>query len=408
MKANRDPQEMIWTPTEKSLGVQFDWLQAIAPGEFGRIFLEQMCIAVLGWCHTMCLNRSRQRRRLRRLLEDWKNIMDHSYNAEMTEEVKVWFQENNWQWTPETPDGIPLAGPLATWTETEVCRTMLGYLMIGIPLDLYAPYELCSLYWYSDYLLNALYQSAMEFIAMKPDVLSAMAASNKKKDTTKVSRDINRKKSSKEKHSHRKGKKKLEVKEQKSKAENVGDPTSEEYKRIMEEKMRLSLIIQVERLMCQGMIRLCLSLKKLALVIAPPNGFSSEQQRFQQRYGCFVTIIRPEPLSYEQYKESVETSDLPVEKLLLMAFDAFFRAQRAVAHIMENSLELDSNLSEHLRGVDRIAKANSLAIRLLSDSIKGSEIVEGLPFIASWDFRVAKQHSVEYFYPCLILKRASK
>lgn len=38
-------------------------------------------VQVQGQAYALCLNRCRQRRRLRRQLEDWRNIFDHGFNA---------------------------------------------------------------------------------------------------------------------------------------------------------------------------------------------------------------------------------------------------------------------------------------------------------------------------------------
>lgn len=48
-----------------------------------------------------------------------------------------------------------LQGPVTAWVEVQAARTMLGHLMLGCPLELYHPAELCCIYWYCDYLLNA-------------------------------------------------------------------------------------------------------------------------------------------------------------------------------------------------------------------------------------------------------------
>lgn len=44
-------------------------------------FLTYLQPQVQGQVYALCLNRCRQRRRLRRQLEDWKNIFDHGFNA---------------------------------------------------------------------------------------------------------------------------------------------------------------------------------------------------------------------------------------------------------------------------------------------------------------------------------------
>ena len=48
----------------------------------------------------MCLNRCRQRRRQRRLLEDWRNMLDHAFNADLTPELQDFLDARGWRWLP--------------------------------------------------------------------------------------------------------------------------------------------------------------------------------------------------------------------------------------------------------------------------------------------------------------------
>lgn len=56
---------------------------------------------VQGWCHSMCLNRSRQRRRHRRGMEDWANLLEHALNADASPDFRDWLHHRSaWQWQP--------------------------------------------------------------------------------------------------------------------------------------------------------------------------------------------------------------------------------------------------------------------------------------------------------------------
>lgn len=58
-------------------------------------------VQVQGWCHTMCLNRSRQRRRHRRGMEDWANLLEHALNADASPSFQHWLHHRSaWQWQP--------------------------------------------------------------------------------------------------------------------------------------------------------------------------------------------------------------------------------------------------------------------------------------------------------------------
>jgi len=61
-----------------------------------------------------------------------------------------------------------MQGPLAAWVEHEAAWTATAHLMLGAPLDLYAPHEYCSIYWYCDFLLGAGQHAYNEFEQLKP------------------------------------------------------------------------------------------------------------------------------------------------------------------------------------------------------------------------------------------------
>lgn len=58
-------------------------------------------VQVQGWCHAMCLNRTRQRRRHRRGMEDWANLLEHALNADASPTFQHWLRHRSaWQWQP--------------------------------------------------------------------------------------------------------------------------------------------------------------------------------------------------------------------------------------------------------------------------------------------------------------------
>lgn len=98
-----------WCPSQHMIAAEFGLHAGVVPEGDTRLFLEQCSIAALGWCHAMCVNRCRQRRRLRRLLEDWRNMSDHACNAEATPELQAALMQQGWKWTPTDEHGLMLA-----------------------------------------------------------------------------------------------------------------------------------------------------------------------------------------------------------------------------------------------------------------------------------------------------------
>lgn len=60
--------------------------------------------------------------------------------------------------------------------------------------------------------------------------------------------------------------------------------------------------MQIERTMCQGFVKLCRGLEELGVLGPPATAvFNTEQERFEQRFGAFQQIYRPEPLGFEHF-----------------------------------------------------------------------------------------------------------
>lgn len=80
-------------------------------------------VQVQGWCHAMCLNRSRQRRRHRRGMEDWANLLEHAFNADASPAFQHWLRHcSGWQWRPPDNPAVRPEDALVGFT----CRFLLN------------------------------------------------------------------------------------------------------------------------------------------------------------------------------------------------------------------------------------------------------------------------------------------
>lgn len=368
-----------WAPSQAMIAAEFGWPCDPAPGEEAAMFLEQCAIAVQGWCHTMCLNRCRQRRRLRRLLEDWRNMTDHAFNAEASEEVQQWFNKHGWTWRPNDDEGYPLAGPVTAWVESISSWTMAAHLSLGIQLDLYAPHEFCAVYWYCDYLLGSGQAAMAEMESMRPQSAKAAAAMG----------------------GVRKG----------GKGKPVKKPAPVVQEGGLEERLAAnSMVVKADRMMCQALMRVGLGLVWLGLVMPPPAPFNSERERFQQRFKVFDQLVRPAPLTYDDFQRSTAPGDITPPRVLLAAYEAFASAQSTIATLESTPMvrALTAQQAQHIAGVKRIAMQNLMALKLLISSISGPAAVKKPPFAVGWDFKIALQHSTTLFFPALVLKSVKK
>ena len=364
-----------WCPSQAMIAAEFGWPTDAPPGGEAAIFLEQCAIAVQGWCHTMCLNRCRQRRRLRRLLEDWHNMTDHAFNAEASEDLQVWFTKQGWKWQASDKDGYPVPGPVSAWVESMSSWTMAAHLSLGMQLDIYAPHEYCSVYWYCDYLLGSMQGAVAELENMKPAKVAGKKGG-------------------------------------KSGGKSAKKPATGVQEVGMEERLAVDAMVgKADRMMCQAFMRVTLGLAWLGLVSSPPAPFNSERERFQQRFGAFEQLVRPTALTYDDFKRSTAPGDITPPRVLLAAYEAFATAQNTI-----NTIEGSANLvraltpqqANHIAGVKRISKQNLMAVKLLINSITGLAATEKPPFTVGWDFKTALQHSTTLYFPALVLKSAKK
>ena len=63
---------------------------------------------------------------------------------------------------------------------------------------------------------------------------------------------------------------------------------------------------QLHRQLCQSHMRLAAGLSRGGYLGSLPSLFNTEEERFQQRFAALSVLFRPEPLTYEQYRASVD------------------------------------------------------------------------------------------------------
>lgn len=66
-----------------------------------------------------------------------------------------------------------------------------------------------------------------------------------------------------------------------------------------------------------------MALEMLGMYIPPEHPFNSEAQRYDQRFASFHLLTRPDPLTYDQFKQSTSTEGVDVVQLLNLACGSF-------------------------------------------------------------------------------------
>jgi len=342
-----------------------------APGAAGPevdLFLEQIVIASSNWAQSMLLNSCRQRRRLRRGLDDWANIYQHALNADMSEEFVAFAKRAQWAWTPPKDEAEAMnefyPGPLSTWVECQTAASEALHLLLGFELELYQPSEYAMVYWYCSVLLGVQRVTSQVMHSYR------CPASGASKASIALPAKPNKKGN-------------------KGRAATPPSPlpdasTARRQAGLIMDAVRTELLSS----MCLGLVRLQLALKVAGIVPDPILTFNSERERFDQRFAAFHTppLVRPEPMGYGQYLEAVASADdMAPEQLLALAIESFAMVRRSHAQIMAQVASAHPQMStavppdqvtEHA-ALDRIAAANTLAANIVIRSLASLPKVEG-------------------------------
>lgn len=344
------------------------------PGPEVKLFVDQVCIAVQGWCLAMCVNRSRQRRRHRRAMEDWSNLLEHALIAD----ASPWFQDwlhhrSSWQWQPppEQADHPEEAlGPCAAWVEKGCAAVLLQHFLLGFELDLYQPKEFCMIYWYCDYLHGTVAVTAPQFLNVQPQ--SGAPASPSKGGLPALSAKSG-------KHTSKKSS---------AKAKAASKPAPQAF-----DSGRLKYTVQevhkaqVGRQMCQGLMRVATGLMACGAIPNPDMPFNSEATRYEQRFGSFAFMQRPMPLLYDQYTAAMDVTGVQASDLLESALANFTAARHGIATLAQSSTQsqlLTEEKLQELKALDRIAVQNSLAVNVLLKTMQQDGRLQHIKI--SWDF----------------------
>ena len=121
------------------------------------------------------------------------------------------------------------------------------------------------------------------------------------------------------------------------------------------------------RLLCQGLMQMAVALSAAGILDPPPLPFNSPAERFEQRFGSFHILTRPEPLTYEHFRPVVDlnvTPDVKPEALLAAAGRSLGNAAqhfKAVATVVVPWQSASEEHAHECASLERVATQNRLA-----------------------------------------------
>ena len=381
------------------------------PGPEVDLFIDQCTIAFQGWAHACCSNRCRQQRRHRKLLEDWRNMVDHAWNADFSVSFRTWAleearfmlptavadrsqqhggeggEEGNQQQQQQQQEEMQFKegdAVLTSMMEVEAASGAALHLMLGFPLQLvHSTAELSSVYWYCGHLFHW----ALNAKVVVSNVVPQMSQSEQTQETVDV------------------------------------------------------MVLRLNQAMCSGMFNLSLAVdlldkkeeeKKVELggddsgnVSASSSAsFSTAKEQYLQRFGCLRVLIRPGFVSYEQYLEvtkqlhedsggkGTQTSSLLTLDGLLGASQVNFEmASQGSKYVLglasqrgsAGAVSLLPTQKEEIEAVGKIATQNMLASKILRALLEKGDAV-----VVSWDWSLSMKHGRLGWYPVAGVKRRER
>lgn len=287
----------------------------------GYEFLHKACDALRQIFRLLCHNRGRQRRYLCRIIELFSGVQVAGQELEKSDLVQKYCREGG--------HAFP-ANPLTSWLDHLAATCMLMHLMLGFDLDLYDPTELCMIYWYCDYLLQA--RIAFQLQRFKHLVQRGSKSAEATGSGPKAAR-------------------KLAQKVHKSMAAEASE-------------LKTGVMVQeAQRLVCQGLARILTALSMEGKIKEALRPLSTEEERFEQRFSTFFLLSSPEPVTYEHYRASTDVSNFSALQLYELAGNCFKQAISVASQALSEEGATEE-LRDRVSPLIRAATANSLATQL--------------------------------------------
>jgi len=292
-------------------------------------------------------NRSRLRRKLRRLLTEWTQLADLGREVDAAggaiaplralgdanPAASVILAESPWA-----------SRAFGGWADAVVSRAQLAHLTLGFNLELYLPHELCMVYWYCEYLM----QDLQETLRVAEASLTQEAAAARGRDAGK---------------GKGRGRGKGKGASGASSAERDGDGGAS----LVRIKMEI-FVLELQKTMCKGLVRLTAGLEAAGrLRQPPPNDFTDGEQNFWQRFGVFHACQRPQPLHHADFAAYTKLDDVTPDRLFTMAGECFASARALAKQLLDLPPGImSSEQTEDIAATDKTAAANAAAAKLVA------------------------------------------
>ncbi|XP_075651589.1 uncharacterized protein LOC142622060 [Castanea sativa] len=273
-------------------------------------YFLQLGQLVINMLKILCTNAAWQRRKLGKMLQDWRVIyvqLELAFRKEFGEVSSIPEDENVC---------VKIFQHILLWVEEQTYWIASRFLILGFELELYSPSEYCMVYWYIYVVL----------IKLSEKTHLKMAAKN---DTGK-----------------RKGKKKRDSPKDVAREYRIPPAV---------------LFLQCQICLAEGLTMMLAALRNEHMILQSRNPFNTEQERFIQHFELLQKACIPDHVSFHSFRESTTYARLST----LVMYNYFKDAQR-IAKEAKSSFSNDPDKLAELRKIEQVAEHNSIALNVIS------------------------------------------
>ncbi|KAH9805292.1 MAK10 [Citrus sinensis] len=265
---------------------------------------------VINMLKILCTNAAWQRRKLGKILQDWRVIY---VQLELALRNEVGEVSSNMD---DEKMSVKILRHVLNWVEEQTYWIASRFLMLGFELDLYSPSEYCMVYWYLYVVLIKLAEKTHFRMAVSNEPIK------------------------------RKGKKKKDSLKDVAKESRVHPAI---------------LFLQCHMCLAEGLTMMLAALRNDLMVLQSQNPFNTEQERFLQHFELLQKACIPDHISYPSFKESTSYARLST----LVMYNYFKDAQR-IAKEIKSSFSNDPEKLAELRRIEQVAEHNGIALNVIS------------------------------------------
>ncbi|KAL9151270.1 hypothetical protein ABFS82_11G042300 [Erythranthe guttata] len=265
---------------------------------------------VINLLRVLCTNTAWQRRKLGKILQDWRIIyvqLELAFRKEFGEITSTSTDQNMC---------LKICKHILIWVEEQTYSVALRFLVLGFELELYATSEYCMVYWYIYVIL----------IKLTEKTHLRMMLSN-------------------ESTGRRKSKKKRDIVNDMGKDYQI-PPTV--------------LLLQCYIYVAEGLMMMLASLRnenKLFLCVGP---FNTEQERFMQQFELLQKAFVPDHASYFSYRETISNA-----RFSTLSMHNCFKDAQKIAKGLHGNFANDPDRMVELRRIEQVAEHNAVALNLV-------------------------------------------